>query len=188
MSDAPPTGGIPLSLLRFLGLDRDRSTSQGRAESETVRRIAARLERLEPEKARLLAAFAFVLARIANADLEIDAEETLEMERRVMAVAGLSEEEAALAVEIAKSQNRLLGGTENYVVTREFRAASTPEQRLELISCLFAVAAADGTISTTENNEINAIADELGLARGDVSDLRSRYRDKLGVLQAGKRG
>jgi hypothetical protein len=50
------------------------------------------------------------------------------------------------------------------------------------------VAAADGTISTTENNEINAIADELGLARGDVSDLRSRYRDKLGVLQAGKRG
>jgi uncharacterized tellurite resistance protein B-like protein len=176
-----------LSLLRFLGLGRDRATPQGGGESETVRRIAARLERLEPEKARLLAAFAFVLARVANADLEIDADETLEMERRVSVVAGLSEEEAALAVEIAKSQNRLLGGTENYVVTREFRAAATPEQRLELISCLFAVAAADGTISTTENNEINAIADELGLARSDVSDLRSRYRDKLGVLQASNR-
>jgi len=176
-----------LSLLRFLGLGRDRAAPQSGGESATVRRIAARLERLDPEKARLLAAFAFVLARVANADLEIDADETLEMERRVSAVAGLSEEEAALAVEIAKSQNRLLGGTENYVVTREFRAAATPEQRLELISCLFAVAAADGTISTTENNEINAIADELGLARSDVSDLRSRYRDKLGVLQASNR-
>jgi len=176
-----------LSLLRFLGLSQSRSASQSGAESETVRRIAARLERLEPDKARFLAAFAYVLARVANADLDIDPQETLEMERRVAAVAGLSEEEATLAVEIAKSQNRLVGGTDNYVVTREFRAASSPEQRLELISCLFAVAAADGTISTTENNEINAIADELGLSRSDVSDLRSRYRDKLGVLQAANR-
>jgi uncharacterized tellurite resistance protein B-like protein len=178
-----------LSLLRFLGLGQSRTGSRSGSESETetVRRIAARLERLEPEKARFLAAFAYVLARVANADLDIDPEETLEMERRVAAVANLSEEEATLAVEIAKSQNRLLGGTDNYVVTREFRAASSTQQRLELISCLFAVAAADGTISTTENNEINAIADELGLARGDVADLRSRYRDKLGVLQAGNR-
>ena len=175
-----------MSLLRFLGLGQDRSESRGSADTETVRRIAARLERLAPDKARFLAAFAYVLARVANADLEIDPGETREMERRVAAMAGLSEEEAALAVEIAKSQNRLLGGTENYVVTREFRDASTPQQRLELISCLFAVAAADGTISTTENNEINAIADELGLTRSDVADLRSRYRDKLGVLQTGR--
>jgi uncharacterized tellurite resistance protein B-like protein len=183
MGDAPPTGGIPLSLLRFLGLDRDRSTARSGAESETVRRIAARLERLEPEKARLLAAFAYVLARIANADLEIDPEETLEMERRVAAVASLSEEEAALAVEIAKSQNRLLGGTENYVVTREFARISSREQRLALLDCLFAVSAADDEVSTAEDNEIRRIAEEFKLDHSEFIAARSAYRDYLAVLK-----
>ena len=178
-----------MSLLRFLGLastpDEQAADArgEGRGETATVRRIAGQLERLPPDEAKYLAAFAYVLARVANADLVVDANETHEMEHRVRALASLSDEEAALVVEIAKSQNRLLGGTENYVVTREFRAVSTPEQRLELLSCLFAVAAADGSISATENSEINAIADELGIARADVAGVRGRYRDKLGVLQ-----
>ena len=56
-------------LLRFLGLDEDSAPTS--EESGVVRRIAERLERLEPEAARHLAAFAYVLARVANADLEI---------------------------------------------------------------------------------------------------------------------
>ena len=36
-------------------------------DSESVRRIATQLERLEPEAARYLAAFAYVLARVAHA-------------------------------------------------------------------------------------------------------------------------
>jgi len=178
-----------VSLLRFLGLG---SKEEGRApetgETETVRRIAARLERLDPATARYLASFAYVLGRVAHADLAIDADETREMERRVAALASLSPEETALVVEIAKAQQRMLGGTENYVVTRAFRDASTPEQRRELVSCLFAVAAADGSISATESAEINAIADELGLARSEVVALRAGYRDKLGVLQGMPRG
>ena len=55
------------------------------------------------------------------------------MERSLAAISDLSESEIALAVEIAKSQARLLGGTENYIVTREFRAISTPEQRGQLL-------------------------------------------------------
>src|SRR5262249_32725958 len=89
-------------------------TNGGRAagETETGRRIGARLERLAPDRARQLAAFAYVLARVANADLRITDTETDEMQRLVRERAGLSDEEAALAVEIAKSQARLLGGTE----------------------------------------------------------------------------
>jgi hypothetical protein len=34
------------------------------------------------------------------------------------------------------------GGTEDYLVTREFREISTPAQRRELLDCLFAAAAA----------------------------------------------
>jgi tellurite resistance protein len=100
-----------VALLRFLGIAGESKDEKG--DTATVRRIAAKLERLDPEKAKFVAAFAYVLARIANADLEIDESETTEMQRCLRALANLSESEATLAVEIAKSQSRLLVGTEN---------------------------------------------------------------------------
>jgi uncharacterized tellurite resistance protein B-like protein len=174
-----------MSLLRFLGLGQTPETS-ATGDTATVRRIAAELERLEPAKAKYLAAFAYVLARVAQADLEIDDAETVEMELSVRRLASLSKAEAALAVEIAKSQARLLGGTENYRVTREFRRISSREQRGELLQCLYAVAAADGTISNVESAEIGAIADELGFTRAEANALRSRYRDQLAEFQTKK--
>ncbi|MDH3686102.1 MAG: TerB family tellurite resistance protein, partial [Myxococcales bacterium] len=125
-----------MGILRWLGLETKGADDSG--DTETVRRIAARLERLPDDQARHLAAFAYVLARVAHADLEIDADEAREMERIVSEVAQLEPEEATLAVEIAKSQARLLGGTENYVVTRQYRDLSTPAQRARLLECLYA--------------------------------------------------
>jgi uncharacterized tellurite resistance protein B-like protein len=170
-----------MSLLRFLGLERAGREPSG--ETETVRRIAARLESLPPERARHLAAFAYVLARVAQADLAIDASESAEMERLVTGLGGLGPAEAALAVEIAKSQARLLGGTENYVVTREFRRIASAEERARLLECVYAVAAADGTISAVESAECAGIAEELGFTREEALAVRSRFRDKLSELR-----
>ena len=170
-----------MSLLRFLGIRTDERGDD--ADTASVRRIAAKLERLDSDKAKYLAAFAYVLARVANADLEIDEAETAEMERALRALSELSEAEAALAVEIAKSQARLLGGTENYMVTREFKNISTREQRAELLQCLYAVAAADGTISGAETSELQAIGEELGFTRPEANALRAQYRDKLAEFQ-----
>jgi uncharacterized tellurite resistance protein B-like protein len=181
-----------VSLLRFLGL----ATSSGGAtaskrdeagETETVRRIAGQLDRLPPEQARYLASFAYVLARVAHADLEVDTSEIAEMEQIVKEVAHLTDPEAALVVQIAKSQAQHLGGTENYVVTREFRNVASKEQRAELLECVFAVAAADGTISGPETGEIYGIAEELGFTRAEANALRSAYRDKLAEFQASGR-
>ena len=149
-----------------------------------MRRIASRLEALPPEQARFLAAFAYVLARVAVADLEVPESETVEMERIVAELGHLPPPEAALAVEIAKSQARLLGGTENYFVTREFHRISTRDERLRLLRCLFAVAAADGTISSAESAEIVAIGEEIGFAREEVIAERSAFREKLSELKA----
>ncbi len=170
-----------MGLLRFLGIGRDEGAERG--ETETVRRIAGQLERLEPEKAKYLASFAYVLARIAHADLEIDDDEIAEMERIVKTLAHLSDAEAALVVQIAKSQATHLGGTENYVVTREFRQTATKEQRGELLECIYAVAAADGSITGDEQAEILLIAEELGFTRPEANALRSAYRDKLSEFQ-----
>lgn len=171
-----------MSLIRrILGLDE--SPANQRGDSATVRRIASQLERLPSEKARYLASFAYVLARVAHADLETDESEVAEMERIVKEIAQLSEAEATLVVQIAKSQAQHLGGTENYVVTREFRAMTTKGQRGELLQCIYAVAAADGTISSVETNEIQRVAEELGFTRPEANALRSHYRDKLAEFQ-----
>lgn len=159
-------------------------TSASSSETETVRRIAGQLERFEPEKAKFLASFAFVLARVAHADLEIDESEVAEMERLVRDVAHLSESESVLVVQIAKSQAQHLGGTENYVVTREYRNLATKEQRAELLECLFAVAAADGSITPDETSEIYVIAEELGFTRAEANAFRAVYRDKLSEFQS----
>ncbi len=172
-----------MSLLRFLGIKSESGETAETAETDTVRRISDQLDRLERGQAKFLAAFAYVLARVANADLRIDDSETAEMERIVIDLAHLSPGETALVVEIAKSQTRMLGGTENYVVTREFRSISTREQRAQLLQCIFAVAAADGTISSQESGEIMNIAEELGFTRAEATSLRSAYRDKLSEFQ-----
>ncbi len=171
-----------MSLWKWLGLGGDASDA-GPGETDTIRRIASRLERLPPDQAKYLGGFAYVLARIANADLRIDETEAAEMERIVRRLAGLAPEEAALVIEIARSQAKLLGETEDYVVTREFRKVSTREQRAHLLECLFAVAAADGTISGIESAAIVSIGDELGFTRPEINALRADYRDKLAELK-----
>ncbi|MAE95687.1 MAG: hypothetical protein CL910_13610 [Deltaproteobacteria bacterium] len=170
-----------MSLLRFLGLESKEERAKG--ETATVRAIAERLERLDDETAKFLAGFAYVLARVANADLEIAAEEADEIRRIVSELAELGSDEADLIVEIARSQARLLGGTENYVVTREFRESSTRAQRAKLLECLYAVAAADGTIAAEEAAEIMTIGEELGFTRAESNAYRSRYREQIPELR-----
>ncbi|MFQ5877581.1 MAG: TerB family tellurite resistance protein [Acidobacteriota bacterium] len=179
-----------MSILKFLGLDRDGSREDGSpaaerssAETETVRKIVESLDRMEPERARFVAAFAYILSRVAHADLEISAEETRAMERIVMKVGGLPEEQALLVVQMAKTQSLLFGGTENYLVTREFNRIATREQKLSLLECLFAVGAADESISTVESNEIRRVANELKLSHRDYIAMRSAYRRHLAVLK-----
>src|SRR5262249_12588303 len=120
------------------------------ADAGAIRKIIQSLDQLEPARARAIAAFAFVLARVAYADLEISDEETAVMERIVMDHAGLPEEQAVLVVGIARHQNILFGGTENFLVTRELRASATPEEKIALLRCLFAVSAATDSISSVE--------------------------------------
>jgi uncharacterized tellurite resistance protein B-like protein len=169
-------------LRRWLGLGEDDAVRSS-ADTATVRRIAGQLEALPEDEARYLASFAYVLARIAHADLQIDDEETAEMERRLTGLSDLSAEQCALVVEIAKSQAQLLGGTENYVVTRQFRQLSNREQRGRLLSCVYAVAAADGTISAEEAAEITVIGEELGFTRAETNAFRAEYRDQISVLR-----
>ena len=173
-----------MGILELLGLRGAQAPDSGSsAETAAVRKIAASLERLDPDHARYVAAFAYVLGRVAHADLDITDDESLEMERIVRANGGLSEEQAVLVVQMAKTQALLCGGTENFLVTREFNEIADRDQKLALLECLFAVSSADGGVSTVEANVIRQIADELKLDHRDYVAVRSRYRDRLDVLR-----
>jgi uncharacterized tellurite resistance protein B-like protein len=169
---------------RFLGFDvKENDRSDVVPQTETVRKIIDSLDRLEPDRARFVAAFAYVLSRVASADLEISPEETVSMERIVMERGGLPEEQAMVVVQMAKTQNLLFGGTENYLVTREFGKIADRQQKLALLDCLFAVSSADESIVSAEDTEIRKIASELGLSHQDFIDVKTRYREYLEVLK-----
>jgi uncharacterized tellurite resistance protein B-like protein len=149
------------------------------SDTETVRKIAAALDRLEPDKARYIAAFAYILSRVARADLQIDEAECREMERLVCQQGGLPEEQAVMVVQMAKTGSILFGGVENFLVTREFDKMATREQKIGLLHCLYGVSAADATISSAEDTTIRAIADELHLDRADFIAVKSAYGSRL---------
>jgi len=183
----------------FLGLDRQQVDPRlpvgdaaaplpdSAAETATARRIVARLEALPPAEARFLACFAYVMSRTANAELGISDEETTLMERFAVEYGGLDTAQAVLVVQMAKVQARVNGGTEDFVVTREFRSISTPEQRLALLRCCFAIGAVDGTITASEAATINEIGRELDLESADVNGVRTEFHDQLSAVQALRR-
>ena len=170
------------SILRFLGLD-DRPSQSPQTETETIRKITEQLDQLPPDRAKFIAAFSYILGRVANADLEISSEETAAMERIVAEQAGLPMEQSLIVVQMAKSQNRLFGATENYLVTKEFNAIAKRKDKLALLNCLFAVSSSDESISVREDNEIRQISRELLLEHRDFITARSAYRKHLAVLK-----
>jgi tellurite resistance protein len=161
------------------------STAAG--DTASVRRIVARLERLPVEQARLVASAAYTLARAAQADLDISAEETAVIERELQAHEALDEATAVLVTEMAKLQARSVGGTEDYIVTREFAALANDGQRVDVLRACFAVAAASGSISAEESAVLNQIAKELALESDVANAIRGEFHDRLSAVQTVRR-
>ena len=168
------------SILSFLGIG-----PAPPADTDTIHRIAAELDQLEPDRARFVAAFAFVLSRIASADHQIEADEVALMERLLAERAHLPADQAALVVQMAKTQQLLFGGTDDFLVTRELARIASHDEKLAILDCLFAVAAADHRVRPSEADEIGRIARELRVDQSEVSRLRLAYKDKLSARLAG---
>ena len=171
-----------MSLFRFLGLTSGASPAD--REPESLRDLTARLSAMAPEDARFVAAFAYLLARVAGADLTTEDGERDVIARRLEKVAGLEPERASLLAESAIAASETHSASDDHLVARSFRTMASAEERILLVRCLYAVAAADTSITTLEDNEIFEIATEIGLPRNDVVALRSEWKDHLAVLKA----
>ena len=149
------------------------------ADSDAVKRIADELVGLDDDTARFLAAFAFLLTRVAAVDHEISSHEAQVIEQIVTETGGLAPERAALVVRLAVAEQHKVGGTDGFLVTRELVRIATYEQRLAIIRCLFAVATADHRVHHQEGEEIGRIARELRIEPPDLVSIRVQYRAYL---------
>jgi uncharacterized tellurite resistance protein B-like protein len=166
---------MPLDKLRaWLGLDRSAAP-----EPVPLRDVLDALDHLEPERARYLARFAYLLGRVAHADRVVSEGETTAMERLVREEGGLTQEVAMLVVTLARSNNLLFGGTADFLVAQEFAREATYDQKLALARCLFAVASSDEAISMAEEAEIHRIVNQLRIEPRDLTALRVAHRQHL---------
>jgi uncharacterized tellurite resistance protein B-like protein len=171
-----------MSILEWLGLSR----ATGEAvptETEVVRRITAALDEMDPERARYLAAFAYLLGRVAHADQQVTEAETRAMERIVMEEGGLPEAQAIIVVQIAKAESFLFGGSEDFAVSQEFGELATEEQKRSLLKCLFAVSASDDSVVTAEDNEIRRISMALKIPHQEFIEARATHREHIRAVR-----
>jgi uncharacterized tellurite resistance protein B-like protein len=167
---------MPLKSIRaWLGLD----ASAASPEFAPLRETLDALDHLEPDRARYLSAFAYLLGRVAHADQQVSPDETRAMEALVHDQGQLSEDQAMVVVQLAKASNLLFGGTANFLVAREFSGLASYDQKLALMRCLFAVSVADEAISTAEESEIHRIANELRIDHADLIALRVAHQRHL---------
>ena len=170
-----------MNLGRIFGLPEP--GTQAWVETDTVRKIVDALERMNPEKAAYIAAFAFMLGRVAYSDQSVSDDEFQLMESIVMEVGELPAEQATLIAQMARQRAHLFGATENFLVSREFNRLTDRDQKLNLLQCLFAVSAAENDISGTEEQEIRQIANELELDYRDFISARAAFRDRQASLK-----
>jgi uncharacterized tellurite resistance protein B-like protein len=154
-------------------------TTREPQEHSPLRDVVNALDQLEPQRARHLARFAYLLGRVAHADQHASAEETAAMERLVLDEGGLTPDQAMLVVSLAKTSNLLFGGTADFEVAREYAEHATYDQKLALARCLFAVAATEDAISLVEEAEIHRILNQLKIQHPDLVALRVAHRRHL---------
>jgi len=178
------SGNIPAmkSLLQKIGLMRSSSETL-KPVTSLGSDILARLGSSDPDRVRYLAALGGLMGRIANADGDISTEEKARIESILDTYVELDKNEAEMVTLLIDERTKSLHGLENHLYTQELNELIDHDKKLEVLSCLFAVAAADDTISAEENSAVEVIAKGLLLSHRDFISVRSIYRKHLSVLK-----
>ena len=173
-----------MSLRRWLGL----AEAAHEPPPGGLEEIERELEGLDPDRARFIALFAYILGRVARADHKVTDAEREEMSRIIAGHAGIPAAQAHIVATIATAHGLKHGGTEDFLVTREFARIASREERLALLDCLYALSSADRSIVTLEDNEVRRIASELNLEHADFIRARTAYVQHLEVLRPAATG
>lgn len=169
----------------FLGYFKD--ILLGHKDSETLHQLHAKVEQHfqghDPEKLAILSCVAGLLARIAFVDMKLEEGEAQKMTTILARWGELDEREAGWLTQIAFDEVKNLGGLENHLYCHPLNNLLSKEQRQELLTALFAIAASDDSVSGEETEEIRLVAKGLLLEPGDFIAAKLSVKDYLAVLK-----
>jgi uncharacterized tellurite resistance protein B-like protein len=133
--------------------------------------------KLSLEQLNYLTLFGGLLARVAYADGNISLQEKKQIKLLLNRLAGFRPEELELIVAVIEDQ--ALKGLDRFRLTSEFFKVSNREQKIQLLNCLFGLAAAnDPQLLHQEVEEIRSIAYALSLSHRDFIDAKLKCLHK----------
>jgi len=145
--------------------------------------LEKKLNRLDSGDAKVLAAKALLMGRLAYADSEISKTEKAAIETILQEDLGLNSSEAKCVTELSLEKNisEIIHTHHLVGILREHFDFDTL-QIDQFLKILFRIACAED-ISEEESENIWVVANGLGMTRKRFMELRSEFRDHLSVLK-----
>ncbi len=171
-----------MALRRLLSLFQPNERSD--AGNPFAEKLRHHLTSLSEDRLEFLAGFAGQLTRVAYADDDVSESERQSIAAILVEHANLPAADAAVVIDLLLGQLQRLRGTDEFQLNRAVNRHASAEEKEHLVDCLFAVAAADNLISNVEDQEIRRIAYGLDITNRCLMTIRSRYRDRLEILQS----
>lgn len=124
---------------------------------------------------QLQLATAVLLLEVARSDFEVRADEFQTIRNGVQDVLGLTEDEAAAAVRFAEEEVKQ--SKRIYRFTRLIDESYEPEQKTQVVRCLWQVAFADAELLAGEEYLVRKISDLLHVPLADFLEAKIEARD-----------
>lgn len=131
---------------------------------------------LSEEEQRTLALIGGLMAKVAHSDREVSDAEFEKMAAIIGWYCDLNEEESAFVAEVAVESVHVTYDTLRMM--RQLFDRTSEAERRQILTALFAVAAADGDIAHDEHEEIRMMARGLKLTHKDFIDAKLRVLER----------
>ncbi len=138
------------------------------------------------DEIKLVAGWAGLLGRVANADMELSDEEIAGIKEILGKTHGLDGTSSCAIADLLAGNRVELLSVEDHFYTRMINDVAGREEKLALLESLFQVAAADDIVRQNEDATIRMISRSLFLSHDEFIEVRSKFRDKLAVLKNSK--
>ena len=128
---------------------------------------------IHPEELAYASLFGGLLAYAASVHQPMAEKELAVLKRHLKETAGFNKEAVELILSVI--QESAARGLDRFRLTREFYEKSQPEQRHQLLDCLFDIAGSDTNLTHSEVEEVRAIAYGLKLSHREFINAKIKY-------------
>ena len=129
-----------------------------------------------PDELAYAALFGGLLAHVASVHRPLGEKELTTLGSHLKGLANFDREAIELILSVI--QDSAASGLDRFRLTRRFFEKSHPEQRRQLLDCLFDIAGSDTDLHNSEVEEVRAIAYALKLSHREFINAKMRYLEK----------